>query len=133
MNKVILIGNLTKEVEVRYIQTNNTMVASFSIAVSRKFKKDGEQTADFINVVAWGKTAEFVSKYFSKGMKIAIVGRIQTRTYDDDKGVKHYITEVVAEEVEFVEKKKDKEEIEERELIQNEDSYKISLEDDLPF
>lgn len=133
MNKVILIGNLTKEVEVRYTQTNNTMVASFSIAVSRKFKKDGEQTADFINVVAWGKTAEFVSKYFSKGMKIAIVGRIQTRTYDDDKGVKHYITEVVAEEVEFVEKKKDKEEIEERELIQNEDSYKISSEDDLPF
>jgi single-strand DNA-binding protein len=133
MNKVILIGNLTKEVEVRYTQTNNTMVASFSIAVSRKFKKDGEQTADFINVVAWGKTAEFVSKYFSKGLKIAIVGRIQTRTYDDDKGVKHYITEVVAEEVEFVEKKKDKEEIEERETIKNEDSYKISSEDDLPF
>lgn len=133
MNKVILIGNLTKEVEVRYTQTNNTMVASFSIAVSRKFKKDGEQTADFINIVAWRKTAEFVSKYFSKGMKIVIIGRIQTRTYDDDKGVKHYITEVVAEEVEFVEKKKDKEEIEERELIQNEDSYKISLEDDLPF
>lgn len=133
MNKVILIGNLTKEVEVRYTQTNNTMVASFIIAVSRKFKKDGEQTADFINVVAWGKTAEFVSKYFSKGMKIVIIGRIQTRTYDDDKGVKHYITEVVAEEVEFVEKKKDKEEIEERETIKNEDSYKISSEDDLPF
>lgn len=133
MNKVILIGNLTKDVEVRYTQTNNTMVASFSIAVSRKLKKDGEQTADFINIVAWGKTAEFVSKYFSKGMKIAIVGRIQTRTYDDDKGVKHYITEVVAEEVEFVEKKKDKEEIEEQEAIQNEDSYQISSEDDLPF
>lgn len=130
MNKVILIGNLTKDVEVRYTQTNNTMVASFSIAVSRKFKKDGEQTADFINIVAWGKTAEFVSKYFSKGMKIAIVGRIQTRTYDDDKGVKHYITEVVAEEVEFVEKKKVDEE---REAIQNEDSYQISAEDDLPF
>lgn len=132
MNKVILIGNLTKDVEVRYTQTNNTMVASFSIAVSRKLKKDGEQTADFINIVAWGKTAEFVSKYFSKGMKIAIVGRIQTRTYDDDKGVKHYITEVVAEEVYFAGDKKENN-TDNIETTTNDNEFIGNSDDFLPF
>ena len=99
MNKVILMGRLTKDVEVRYTQTNNIMVASFSLAVNRRFTKEGEQQADFINIVSWNKTAEFVSKYFKKGQQVAVVGRIQTRNYEDDKGTKHYITEVIAEEV----------------------------------
>ena len=83
------------------------MVASFSLAVNRRFAKEGEERqADFINVVAWSKTAEFVSKYFRKGQQVGVVGRLQTRNYEDDKGVKHYITEVVAEEVYFADSKK---------------------------
>lgn len=108
MNKVILMGRLTKEPEIRYTQTNNTMVASFSLAVNRRIaNKEGERQADFINIVAWNKTAEFVNKYFNKGQQVAVVGRIQTRNYEDDKGQKHYITEVVAEEVHFADSKKE--------------------------
>ena len=107
MNKVILMGRLTKDVEVRYTQTNNIMVASFSLAVNRRFAKEGEQQADFINIVAWNKTAEFVSKYFKKGQQVGVVGRLQTRNYEDDKGTKHYITEVIAEEVYFADSKKE--------------------------
>lgn len=84
------------------------MVASFSLAVNRRFAKEGkERQADFINVVAWNKTAEFCSKYFKKGQQVGVIGRLQTRNYEDDKGVKHYITEVVAEEVYFEDSKKE--------------------------
>ena len=108
MNKVILMGRLTRDPEVRYTQTNNTLVASFSLAVNRRFTRQGEERqADFINVVAWSKTGEFVSKYFKKGQQVAVVGRLQTRTWDDDKGQKHYITEVVAEETYFADSKRD--------------------------
>ena len=108
MNKVILMGRLTKDPEVRYTQTNNTLVASFSLAVNRRFApQGGERQADFINIVAWNKTGEFCSKYFKKGQQVSIVGRIQTRTWDDDQGVKHYITEVVAEEAYFADRKRD--------------------------
>ena len=108
MNKVILMGRLTRDPEVRYTQTNNTMVATFSLAVNRRFARPGEERqADFINVVAWSKTGEFVSKYFKKGQQVAVVGRLQTRTWDDDKGQKHYITEVVAEETYFADSRRD--------------------------
>ena len=104
MNKVILMGRLTRDPEVRYTQTNNTMVATFSLAVNRRFVRQGEERqADFVNIVAWGKTGEFVSKYFKRGQQVAVVGRLQTRTWDDDKGQKHYVTEVVAEETYFAE------------------------------
>jgi single-strand DNA-binding protein len=103
MNKAIIMGRLTKDPEVRYT-TNDKAVCSFTIAVDRKFKKD---EADFIPVVAWDKTAEFCAKYFSKGRKIAVSGRIQTRTYDDNDGKKHYVTEIVAEEVDFADSKKE--------------------------
>ena len=107
MNKVILMGRLTKDPEVRYTQTNNTMVTSFSLAVNRRFVKEGEERqADFINIVAWSKTAEFCSKFFKKGQQVGVIGRIQTRNYDDDQGMKHYVTEVVAEEVYFADSKK---------------------------
>jgi single-strand DNA-binding protein len=91
-------GRLTKDPEVRYTQANNTQVTSFTLAVNRRFTKDGEQQADFINCIAWSKTAEFVSKYFKKGQQVGVIGRLQTRTWDDDKGQKHYITEVIVEE-----------------------------------
>ena len=110
MNKVCLIGRLTKDIELKTTQSN-VKVANFTLAVNRRFVKEGqEQTADFINIIAWGKIAEFCDKYFGKGQQIGISGRIQTRTWDDDQGKKHYITEVVAEEVDFADGKKEKKE-----------------------
>ena len=108
MNKVILMGRLTRDPEIRYTQTNNTVVASFSLAVNRRFVRQGEERqADFINIVAWSKLGEFCGKYFKKGQQVGIIGRIQTRTWDDDQGVKHYVTEVVAEEVYFADSRRD--------------------------
>ncbi len=110
MNKIILLGRLTKDVELRYTQTSNTAVASFSLAVNRKFTKEGEeQQADFFNIVAWGKLAETSSKYLRKGSQILITGRLQNRNWEDEQGQKHYITEILAEELDFVESKKNKE------------------------
>ena len=107
MNKVILMGRLTRDPEVRYTQTNNTMVASFALAVNRRFAREGDsQTADFINITAWGKTGEFVSKYVKKGQQVAVVGRIQTRSWEDQQGQKRYATDVVAEEVYFADSKR---------------------------
>ena len=108
MNKTILLGRLTKNPEIKFSQTNNVKVATFSLAVNRRFVRQGEERqADFINIVAWSKLGEFCSKYFKKGQQVAITGRIQTRTWDDDQGQKHYVTEVVAEEAYFAEGKKD--------------------------
>ena len=108
MNKVILMGRLTRDPEVRYTQTNNTLVASFSLAVNRRFARPGEERqTDFINVVAWSKTGEFCSKYFKKGQQVGVIGRIQTRNWDDEQGQKHYVTEVIAEEAYFADSKRD--------------------------
>ena len=108
MNKTILMGRLTKDVEVRYT-ANNTAVANFTLAVNRKFAKQGETDVDFINIVAWSKTAEFCNNYFNKGQQIALTGRIQVRSYDNKEGQKVYVTEVVAEDVYFADSKKEKE------------------------
>jgi len=108
MNKVILMGRLTKDPEVRYTQNTNTLVSSFSLAVNRKFVKQGEERqADFINVVAWNKLGEFCSKYFKKGQQVAITGRLQTRTWEDQEGKKRYVTEVIADEAFFADSKRD--------------------------
>ena len=107
MNKVILMGRLTRDPEVRYTQTNNTLVASFSLAVNRRFKQEGQPDADFINIVAWSKLAEFCSKYFKKGQQVSIVGRLQVRNWEDEQGQKHYVTEVVAEEAYFADSKRE--------------------------
>lgn len=108
MNKVCLIGRLVKDPEIKYTQTNNTAVTTFTLAVNRRFVREGEETqADFIQIVAWSKTAEFCGKYFVKGQQVGIAGRIQTRNWDDEQGVKHYATEVIAEEVFFADSKKD--------------------------
>ena len=103
MNKVILVGRLTRDPEIR--STANSTMASFSVAVDRRFKQDGQPDADFPRVIAWGKTAEFIEKYFHKGMKIAIEGRIQTGSYQNQSGQTIYTTDVIAEAVEFVESK----------------------------
>ena len=108
MNKVILMGRLTRDPEVRYTTTNNTLVCTFSIAVNRRFaRQDQGQTADFFNIVAWDKTGEFCSKYFKKGQQVGIIGRLQTRNYDDKDGKKVYVTEVVAEETYFADSKRE--------------------------
>lgn len=108
MNKVELIGRLTKDPETRYTQGQEAMAISrFNLAVDRRFKKDGQTTADFISCVAFGKSGEFVEKYFHKGMKVAVVGRIQTGSYDHKDGYKVYTTDVVCEELDFCEKKQD--------------------------
>lgn len=104
MNSVQLLGRLTRDPEVRYAESGST-IARFSLAVDRKFKQEGGETADFINCIAFGKTAEFIEKYFSKGMKIALNGRIQTGSYTNKDGVKVYTTDVVVENVEFAESK----------------------------
>ena len=106
MNKVILVGRLTKDPEVRYSGGENTLaVARYTIAVERRFKRDGEASADFISCVAFGRSAEFAEKYLRQGTKIAVSGRIQTGSYTNRDGQKVYTTEVVVEDQEFAESK----------------------------
>lgn len=109
MNKIILIGRLTREPELRYT-TSNVAVTQFSLAVNRDFKnEDGEYEADFINCVSYRKLAETIAKYVIKGDKLAVAGRLQTRNYDNSEGKKVYVTEVVVDSIDFLEAKKDKE------------------------
>ena len=110
MNKVFLIGRLTRDPELRYTG-NNTAVATFSLAVNRSFTNAaGEREADFINIVVWRKQAENVKNYLSQGSQVAIDGRIQTRSYDGEDGKKRYVTEVVADNVQFLDTKSQKSE-----------------------
>ena len=106
MNKVILMGRLVRDPEVKYSQGDNPLaIARYTLAVDRRFHRDGEQNADFINCVAFGKGGEFAEKYFRKGTKITICGRIQTGSYTNKDGVKVYTTDVVVEDQEFAESK----------------------------
>ena len=106
MNKVILMGRLVRDPEVKYSQGDNPLaIARYTLAVDRRFHRDGEQNADFINCVAFGKGGEFAEKYFRKGTKITICGRIQTGSYTNRDGVKVYTTDVVVEDQEFAESK----------------------------
>jgi len=107
MNKVILMGRLTKDPELRYTSTNNTPVCTFTLAVDRRFVREGEERqTDFFNIVAWRKQAEFCSKYFTKGQKVVVVGSLQNRTWDDSEGRRHYITEVITDEVYFADSRR---------------------------
>lgn len=106
MNKVILMGRLTKDPEVRYSTgENGTAIARYTLAVDRRYKQNGQQTADFIPCIAFGKSGEFAERYFRKGTKITIAGRIQTGSYTNKDGNKVYTTDVVVEEQEFAESK----------------------------
>lgn len=147
INNVVLIGRLTKDAELRYTGSGKA-VASFSLAVERSFSnQNGEKEADFINIVAWRKTAEIVSNYTRKGSLVGIKGRVQTRNYTNDNNQKVYVTEVVAEEVQLLGKKSDNEDRSdisegntsrhkknesEDPFEQNDNSLDIS-DDDLPF
>ena len=141
MNKVILMGRLTRDPEVRYTQTNNTLVSSFSLAVNRRFARQGEERqADFINVVAWSKLGEFCSKYFKKGQQVGVIGRIQVRNWDDEQGQKHYVTEVVAEEAYFADSKREGatdttnfENTFGSNVASSSPEFEVTSDDDLPF
>ncbi|MCR5098353.1 MAG: single-stranded DNA-binding protein [Lachnospiraceae bacterium] len=105
MNKVILMGRLTRDPEVRYGGANNTAIAKISLAVDRRFKREGQPEADFFNCTAFGKTGEFVEKYLRKGTKVVLDGELQNDNYEKD-GVKHYSTQIIINTIEFAESKK---------------------------
>ena len=127
-NLVVLTGRLTADPELKYTQSN-TPVTSFSIAVSRRYKQGEEQQADFINIVAWRQTAEFVSKYFQKGSMIGIEGSIQTRRYTDSEGKNRTAFEVIANNVQFVESKRNND----TDSTNDNEFTAIDSNDDLPF
>lgn len=107
MNKAILLGRLTKAPDIRYSQANNMKVATFTLAVNRKYVKPGEERqADFINIVTYSKLAEFVENYLGQGIQICVSGRIQTRNWEDNNGIKRYATEIIAEEIDFADSPK---------------------------
>lgn len=136
MNSVQLLGRLTRDPDVRYTDGGST-IAKFSLAVDRRFKQEGGDTADFINCIAFGKTAEFIEKYFFKGTKIALNGRIQTGSYTNKENVKVFTTDVVVENVEFAESKNSNSNAGRNVSapVQNGDFMSIpeGIEDELPF
>lgn len=129
MNCVILMGRLCRDPELRTTQNNKT-ITRFSLAVDRKYKTEGGESADFLNCIAFGKTAEFIDKYFKKGSKMCLEGRIQTGSYEKD-GVKHYTTDIIVESVEFAESKRASNQSNE---TKTEDGFTLmESETDLPF
>lgn len=133
MNRWVGIGRLTKDVEVRYSQGDSQMaIARFTVAVDRRGKNN---EADFISCVAFGKTAEFIEKYFSKGNRIGICGHIQTGSYTDKDGKKVYTTDVIADEAEFVESKSSAEQVKEQPKVDENGFMNIpdDIDEDLPF
>lgn len=137
MNKVIIIGRFTRDPEIKYSTGENaTATARFSLAVNRRFKnKEGNYDADFINCVAFGKTAEFIEKYFTKGMAIGITGRIQTGSYTNKEGQKVYTADVVVEETEFVESKNKgtSDNVPNNNANSNSDFGEVISDDEMPF
>ena len=140
MNKVILMGRLTRDPDIRYTQSNSaqeqTCIARYSLAVNRRFNRDGEQKADFISCVAFGHQAEFTEKYLRKGTKIALTGRIQTGSYTNRDGQKVYTTDVVVEEQEFAESKAAGQTTQQNPTPVSEDGFMEipdGMEEELPF
>ncbi len=103
MNKVVLIGRLTKDPELKFTPGSGTAVTTLTLAVNRRFKKEGQPEADFIPIVVWGKQAESTANYMSKGKLLSVAGRIETRSYEAKDGTRRYVTEVIADEVHFLE------------------------------
>ena len=137
MNKIILIGRLTCDVEMRYgTNNNNTAIARYTLAVNRPYKQNGGQEADFLPCIAFGKTAEFAEKYLAKGMRVAIEGRIQTGSYTNRDGQKVYTTDVVVERQEFLEKRADNSQLDFGAAESYDDRYMDipdGIDEELPF
>lgn len=129
MNVVVLVGRVTRDPDIRQSQGENPMVvARYTLAVDRRYQKDAEQKADFVSMVSFGRTAEFIEKYVKKGTKLCIRGRIQTGSYEKD-GKKIYTTDVVAEDIEFAESKKSQEQPQEKPV----DDFISVVDGELPF
>jgi len=107
LNKVALVGRLTRDPEIRYTADNQTPIAKFTIAVDRTYKREGQPTADFIPIIVFGKSADNCGKFIKKGRLVAVSGRLQTRSWDDQDGKRHYATEVIADEVDFLDRGSD--------------------------
>lgn len=141
MNKSILLGRLTKTPEIRYSQASNMKVATFTLAVNRKYVKPGEERqADFISIVAYSKLADFAEKYLNTGLQVCVSGRIQTRNWEDKNGQKRYATEVIAEEIDFADSPKKADEsilyenpTNDTQSVQNTVNETTLEADDLPF
>lgn len=139
MNKVILLGRLTKNPDIRFSQTNNTKVALFTLAVDRNYVKPGEERqTDFISLVAYSKLADFVEKYLKQGTQICMCGRMQVRNWTDDEGKRRYAIDVIAEEIKFAESARKQEETNvdvstSENSTENIDEQTITSDDDLPF
>lgn len=137
MNKCELLGRLTADPETRYTQTTNTMVVTFTLAVNRRFAKEGEKQADFIYITAWSKTAEFCSKYFRKGQQVAIIGRLEQHEWENTEGKKQSKTQVVAEEVYFADSKTtgqvDTSILDGKTSVNTNNDFAITSDDNLPF
>jgi single-strand DNA-binding protein len=128
MNKANLVGRLVRDPEVRYTSNNQTAIAKFTIAVNRMFKQEGQPDADFIPIIVFGKSAENCGKYIAKGSLVGVSGKIQTRSWDDQEGKRHFATEIVADEVHFLDKGEAKQE------NKSEGGFSpAEEEDDLPF
>lgn len=136
MNKIVITGRATKDIELKQT-TSGTSVATFSVAVKRSFKSNGEQESDFFDCVAYSKTAELISKYVKKGDMIGIEGRLQTRNYTNREGKKVYVTEIIAENVEFLQTKKQEDntapKFDNVDPFSNAKYEEIDAESDLPF
>lgn len=135
MNKVILIGRLTKDPDLKYTAGNQTPIARFTLAVDRFSKKEGQPDADFISIVVFGKSAENVGKYMKKGRLVAVSGRIQTGSYTDQEGKKRYTTDVIADEVKFLDRGNSSESSSGGDFGggYTEDFHPVDENDDLPF
>ncbi len=135
MNKVALVGRLTRDPEIRYASDNQLAITRFSVAVDRSFKRDGQPTADFIPVVTFGKLAEICHKYIGKGRLVAVSGRLQTRSWDDQEGKRHFAMEVIADEVTFLDRGGDSKTQPAETNLGDElgDFHPVDEEDDLPF
>ena len=136
MNKVIIKGRISQDLDVKYTSTDNMQVTRVSVAVNRQYVKQGEERqVDFFNCVAFGKTAEFLSKYFAKGQEIIIIGRLQNRSWTDDKGQKKYATDIIVEEADFCGSKKDNDNStpKKENTKPNVDMGFSAEDDDLPF
>jgi single-strand DNA-binding protein len=136
MNKVVFMGRLTKDPEVRYTQGENSIaIASFSLAVNRKFKKEGEPEADFFNCTAFGRLGEFVEKYLKQGAKILLAGRVQNNNYTNKEGQKVYGVQIIADEIEFAESKKQDAAEDNAPLVTKDGFFNIpqGMEEEMPF
>ena len=132
MNRIILLGRLVKDPDVK-VTTSGKTVCTFTLAVDRPFSgKDGKREADFINIQTWNKTAELIGNYVSKGQRLLVDGRLQIRSYDGKDGQKHYVTEVIADRVEFIERKEKSAQKAESEAMEGFGS-EVQFDEEIPF